>query len=72
MLGQWRLLEGREEFERECAWEPKEMWNAAFWREKSGGLRSLLPFQRDFRKIPIFLSRFGLDPFGRVWVGAPG
>lgn len=68
MLGQWRLLEDGEEFERECAREPKEMWNAVFWREKSGDLSSLLPFQRDFSKRPIFLSRFKLDPFGCVWV----
>lgn len=59
------------EFEREYAWEPKEMWNAVFWREKSGGLSSLLPFQRDFSKTPIFLSHFDLDPFGCVWVQSP-
>lgn len=37
IVGQSRLLEGREEFERKYAWEPKrkreEMWNAEFGRE---------------------------------------
>lgn len=49
----------------------KKTQNAAFWREKSGGLSSLLPFQRDFSKIPIFLSRFELDPFGGMGIGSP-